>query len=120
MVVVDQLTVIYDNIGIILGFAAAIGGVIAKQIRNHGWNAGKIDAIVKYINESHDAVVNNHDKFVTLVKASTDIDPALKAALEANGADIDKIVADSGIAKDKLQKILDEVNDLTGNIALKK
>jgi len=118
MVVDTGLTLIYDNIGIILGFGAAIVGVVAKQMRNHGWNTAKIDQITKYINESHDFVVNNHDKFVGLVAASTDLDPALKDALEAHGADINKVVADSEQGKAALKKILDELNNLTGNVGV--
>jgi len=120
MVVVDQLTLLWDNAGVLLALAGSIIGVIARETRRHGWNSAKIDKLVEYVNAAHDGIVSNHDKFVTLVKASTDLSPELKASLEAHGADIDKIVADSGIAKDKLQKILDEVNDLTDNVALKK
>ena len=112
MVVDQTLTLIYDNIGIILGLGGAIGAVVAKQVRNHGWNAGKIDALVKYVNEAHDFNVNNHDKFVTAVHAVSDISPEFKNTLELHGADIDKIAADSDIGKKKLQQVLDEVNDL--------
>jgi hypothetical protein len=115
MVVDASLTLIYDNIGIILGLGGAIAAVVAKQVRNHGWNAGKIDAIVKYINESHDFVVQNHDKFVGLVAAATDMSPELKKALEAKGADINKVVADSAAGKAALAKVLAELNVLTAN-----
>jgi hypothetical protein len=118
MVVTDSITLIYDNIGIILGFAGVIAGVIAKQARNHGWNTAKIDTLVKYVNEAHDFNVNNHDKFVGLVAASTDLDPALKTALEAHGADINKVVADSEQGKAALKKILDELNALTGDVGV--
>jgi hypothetical protein len=120
MVVVDQLSLLYDNAGIIIGFAATIIGVIAKQMKNHGWNIAKIDTLVKYVNESHDFIVNNHSKFVGLVAAATDLDPALKEQLEQKGADIDKVVADSEQGKAALKKILDELNALTDNVALKK
>jgi hypothetical protein len=120
MVVVDQLSLLYDNAGIIIGFVATIIGVVAKQMKNHHWNTDKIDTLVKYVNESHDFVVNNHDKFVGLVAASTDLDPALKDALEAHGADINKVVADSEQGKAALKKILDELNALTGNVGVAK
>ena len=120
MVVDASLTLLYDNIGVILGLGGAIAAVVAKQVRNHGWNAGKIDSIVKYINEAHDFNINNHDKFVTAVKAVGDISPQFKDTLETHGADIDKLAADSSIGKQKLQQILDEVNNLTDNVALKK
>ena len=108
------LALIYDNIGIILGLGGAILGVVIKQAKNHGWNIAKIDLIAKYINESHDFVTQNHDKFVGLVAAATDLDPALKTALEAHGADINKVVADSEQGKEALAKILNELNALTG------
>jgi hypothetical protein len=119
MVVTDSLSLIYDNIGIILGFGAAIIGIVAKQMRNHGWNTSKIDQITKYINESHDLVTQNHDRFVGLVQAATDLDPALKTALEANGSDVNKVVADSEQGKAALKKVLDELNALTGNVGVK-
>jgi soluble P-type ATPase len=118
MVVVDQLSLLYDNAGIIIGFAATIIGVVAKQMKNHSWNTDKIDTITKYINEAHNAIVANHDRFVSLVNASTDLDPALKTQLEAHGADVDKIVADSEQGKAALKKILDELNNLTGNVGV--
>lgn len=118
VVVTDSITLIYDNIGLILAMGGAIVGILAKQMRNHGWNTAKIDTLVKYVNESHDFLVNNHDKFVGLVAASTDLDPALKVALEANGADINKVVADSEQGKAALKKILDELNALTGGIGV--
>jgi hypothetical protein len=117
MVVDQSLALIYDNIGMILGLGGAILGVVIKQMRNHGWNIAKIDVIAKYINESHDFVTANHDKFVGLVQAATDMDPALKAALEKNGADVNKVVADSEQGKAQLKKILDELNALTGTVA---
>lgn len=118
MVADAGLTLIYDNIGIILGLGSAIAGIFAKQMRNHGWNTAKIDQITKYINESHDFVTNNHDKFVGLVQAATDMSPELKKALEANGADINKVVADSEQGKQSLTRILDELNALTNNVAV--
>lgn len=120
MVVDTGLTLIYDNIGLILAFGGAIVGILAKQMRNHGWNTAKIDTLTKYINESHDFLVNNHDKFVGLVAAATDLDPALKTALEQKGADIQKVVADSEQGKVALKKILDELNALTGNVGVVK
>jgi hypothetical protein len=120
MVVDTGLTLIYDNIGIILGLGGAIAGVLAKQMRNHGWNTGKIDTIVKYINEAHNSIVTNHDKFVGLVQAATDLSPELKRQLEANGADVNKVVADSEQGKAALKKILDELNALTGDVGTKK
>lgn len=120
MVVVDQLTIIYDNLGILLGLGGAIAGVIAKQITNHGWNAGKIDQIVKYINESHSFIADHRDKFIGLVQAATDLSPELKAKLEASGADVNLAVADSEQGKAALKKILDELNALTNNVGVKK
>ena len=120
MVAEAGLTLIYNNIAIIIGFASAIIGVIAKQMRNHGWNIAKIDQIAKYINESHDFLTANHDKFVGLVQAATDLSPELKKALEANGADINKVVADSEQGKVALKKILDELNALTKNVGIAK
>lgn len=113
----QNLGLIYQNIGVLTGIGAAIAGAIlnfVKQHFNHSKNTDRLDAITKYLNEAHDTIVANHDKFVSLVNAATGISPELKAALEANGADVSKILTDSGIAKDKLQAILDEVNGLTG------
>jgi len=118
MVVADSLTILYDNIGIIVAFGGAIIGVIAKQMRNHGWNTAKIDTITKYLNEAHDAIVANHDKFIGLVQAATDLSPELKAKLEASGTDINLVVANTEADKAALKKILDELNALTGNVGV--
>jgi hypothetical protein len=110
------LVTIYQNIGIILGISSAIAGTIAnfvKQHLNHGKNAQKIEKIAQYINESHDFVTGHADKFTGLVQAATDIDPQLKSTLEAHGADVNKVVADSEVGKAKLKQILDEINTLT-------
>lgn len=110
------LVTIYDNIGVITGIAAAIAGTIAnfvKQHLNHGKNEEKIQKIAQYINEAHNFTTNNHDKFVGLVQAATDLSPELKHALEQNGADINRVVADSEQGKAALKRILDEINALT-------
>lgn len=120
MVVDTGLTLIYDNIGIILGLGGAIAGVFAKQLKNHGYNTAKIDKITQYINEGHDFITSNHDRFVGLVQAATDMSPDLKKALEANGADVNKVVADSEQGKAALKKVLDELNALTGNVGVSK
>ena len=112
MVVDATLTIIYDNIGVILGLGGAIAAVFAKQVKNHGRNAEVLDKVTNYLNEAHDFNINNHDKFVTAVNAVSDISPEFKNTLEKHGADIDKIAADSDIGKKKLQQVLDEVNDL--------
>lgn len=110
------LTTIYDNIGVILGIGAAIAGTVAnfvKQHFNHGKNEERISKIAEYLNEAHSFTTNNHDKFVGLVQAATDLSPELKHSLEANGADINKVVADSEQGKAALKRILDELNTLT-------
>lgn len=114
---IEGLTTIYQNIGIILGISSAIAGSIFNFINQHfkhSKNVDKIEKITQYINEAHDFVTSHNDKFVGLVQAATDLSPELKQALEANGQDVNKLVADTEQGKAQLQKIRDEINTLVG------
>lgn len=116
VVVNSGLETVWNNAGVITGLVAAILGTIYNFINSHfkhNRHTDQIAKIVSYINEVHGAITNNHDKFVGLVQAATDLSPELKKQLEANGADVNKVVADSETTKVALQKILDEVNALT-------
>lgn len=109
------IVTIYNNAGLYMGMIAGIltgvSGLI-HSIWKHSKVGDSLDKITEYVNESHDFLTQNHDKFVGLVQAATDISPDLKHALEANGADINKVVADSEQGKAALKKILDELNTL--------
>lgn len=110
------IVTIYNNATVIIGIAAGIISGISGLIHSvfhKSKMADRLDKMTEYLNEAHNFTTQNHDKFVGLVQAATDLSPELKHSLEANGADINKVVADSEQGKAALKRILDEVNALS-------